>query len=55
MINGVAAVPIMVVMMLMTTNKKVVGGLRLPAPQKIVGWITTLVMLVVAISMIVTF
>ena len=54
-INGVAAVPIMVVMMLMTTNKKVVGGLRLPALQKIVGWIATLVMLIVAISMIATF
>ena len=29
-INGVAAVPIMIVMMLMTTNKKITGGVRLP-------------------------
>ena len=54
-INGVAAVPIMVIMMLMTTNKKIVGAVRLPTPQKVIGWIATAVMLTVAISMIVTF
>jgi Mn2+/Fe2+ NRAMP family transporter len=53
-INGVAAVPIMIVMMLMTTNKKITGGLRLPRPQKVIGWIATGVMLAVAASMLAT-
>jgi NRAMP (natural resistance-associated macrophage protein)-like metal ion transporter len=53
-INGVAAVPIMIVMMLMTTNEKITGSVRLPLPQKIVGWIATAVMLAVAASMVVT-
>jgi Mn2+/Fe2+ NRAMP family transporter len=53
-INGVAAVPIMIVMMLMTTNEKVTGSVRLPLLQKIVGWIATAVMFAVAASVIVT-
>ena len=53
-INGVAAVPIMIVMMLMTTNKKLTGELRLPTPQKVIGWIATGVMFAVAASMIAT-
>jgi Mn2+/Fe2+ NRAMP family transporter len=53
-INGVAAVPIMIVMMLMTSNKKITGGLRLPTPQKVIGWIATGAMFVVAGSMIAT-
>jgi NRAMP (natural resistance-associated macrophage protein)-like metal ion transporter len=54
-INGVVAVPIMIVMMLMTTDKKIVGELRLSIRQQIVGWLTTTVMLAVAVSMIATF
>ena len=53
-INGIAAVPIMIVMMLMTTNKKITGGIRLPTPQKVIGWIATGVMLAVAASMLAT-
>src|SRR5271166_5483885 len=53
-INGVAAVPIMIVMMLMTTNKKVTGALRLPALQTAIGWVATAVMFAVAASMIAT-
>ncbi|MBF6570406.1 MAG: divalent metal cation transporter [Candidatus Binataceae bacterium] len=53
-VNGAAAVPIMIVMMLMTTNKKITGSVRLPLPQKIIGWIATAIMLAVASSMIVT-
>jgi len=53
-INGVAAVPIMIVMMMMTTNKKITGGLRLPTPQKVIGWIATGVMFAVAASMLAT-
>jgi Mn2+/Fe2+ NRAMP family transporter len=53
-INGVAAVPIMIMMMLMTSNEKITGGIRLPTLQKIVGWIATAVMFAVAASMIAT-
>jgi NRAMP (natural resistance-associated macrophage protein)-like metal ion transporter len=53
-INGVAAVPIMIVMMLMTTNKNITGGLRLPIPQKVIGWIATGVMFAVATCMLAT-
>jgi NRAMP (natural resistance-associated macrophage protein)-like metal ion transporter len=53
-INGVAAVPIMIVMMHMTTNEKITGSVRLPLLQKIVGWSATAVMFAVAASMVVT-
>jgi Mn2+/Fe2+ NRAMP family transporter len=53
-INGVAAVPIMIVMMLMTTNKKITGGVRLPALQKAIGWAATGVMFAVAACMIIS-
>jgi NRAMP (natural resistance-associated macrophage protein)-like metal ion transporter len=53
-INGVAAMPIMLVMMLMTANPKLTGTLRLPMPQRIIGWLATAVMLVVAAGMIAT-
>jgi Mn2+/Fe2+ NRAMP family transporter len=53
-VNGVAAAPIMIMMMLMTSNKKIIGKVRLPFPQKVIGWIATGVMFAVAASMIVT-
>jgi NRAMP (natural resistance-associated macrophage protein)-like metal ion transporter len=53
-INGVAAVPIMFVMMLMTSNSKLTGTLRLPMPQRIVGWTATAIMFGVAAGMITT-
>jgi len=53
-INGVAAVPIMVVMMLMTANPKVTGTLRMNTRQKVLGWTATAVMLIVAVGMIAT-
>jgi NRAMP (natural resistance-associated macrophage protein)-like metal ion transporter len=53
-INGLAAVPIMFVMMLMTANPKLTGTLRLPMPQRIVGWAATAVMFTVAAGMIAT-
>ena len=53
-INGVVAVPIMVVMMMMTANPKVTGRLTLPLPQKLIGWLSTLVMFAVAAGMIAT-
>jgi len=53
-INGVAAVPIMFVMMLMTANPRLTGTLRLPMPQRIIGWTATVVMFAVAIGVIAT-
>ena len=53
-VNGIAAAPIMVVMMLMTANPKVTGTLRLPTYQKILGWTSTAVMSLVAVGMFAT-
>jgi NRAMP (natural resistance-associated macrophage protein)-like metal ion transporter len=51
-VNGVAAVPIMVAMMMMTSNPKVIGAVKLPGPQKIIGWVATSIMLLVAVGMV---
>jgi Mn2+/Fe2+ NRAMP family transporter len=51
-INGVTAVPIMVVMMLMTGNPKVTGTLRLPLRQKVFGWVSTAVMFLAVAGMV---
>ena len=47
-INGMCAGPIMVLVMLMTTNRAITGGLEFPKPQWVIGWISTGVMLAVA-------
>jgi hypothetical protein len=44
----------MLLMILMTSNPKITGTLALPLPQKVFGWIATLVMLMVAVGMIAT-
>jgi Mn2+/Fe2+ NRAMP family transporter len=53
-INGLSAGPIMVLIMLMTTNQKLTGKLQLSGLQWIFGWIATAAMLVVALGMILT-
>ena len=53
-INGVVAVPIMVIMMLLTANPKVTGSLKLPRTQKVIGWLSTAVMFGVAAGMVAT-
>jgi Mn2+/Fe2+ NRAMP family transporter len=53
-INGVVAVPVMIVMMLMTANPKITGALRLSLPKKIIGWTATAVMFLVAVGMFAT-
>ena len=50
--NGVCAGPIMVLVMLMTTNKAITGGLKFSRPQWVLGWISTAVMLAVAACML---
>jgi Mn2+/Fe2+ NRAMP family transporter len=53
-INGVVAVPIMIIMMLLTANPSVTGSLKLPMPHRITGWIATAVMFAVAVGMFAT-
>jgi NRAMP (natural resistance-associated macrophage protein)-like metal ion transporter len=53
-INGVVAVPVMAMMMLLTHNKKVMGSFILPGYLRWVGWLATLVMLLASAGMFVT-
>jgi len=53
-INGLSAGPIMILIMLMASDRKLTGKLRLPKLQWIVGWMSTLAMLAVAVGMLVT-
>ena len=53
-INGVVAVPIMVLMMLMGRNKEVMGDFILTTRTTIVGWISTLIMFAAAVGMFLT-
>lgn len=50
-INGVLAVPIMVLMMFMANNKKIVGDIRLSAILKTTGWGCTLAMIAAVVMM----
>lgn len=50
-VNGVVAVPIMVVMMWIGGNKLILGNYTLTLRHKILGWIATLVMLSPVIAM----
>lgn len=53
-INGVVAVPLMVVMMLMSSRAKVMGQFTIPWVLKIFGWLATAAMAAAAIVMFVT-
>jgi Mn2+/Fe2+ NRAMP family transporter len=50
-VNGVLATPLMVVMMLIATNKRIMGRLTLPIPLRIIGWAATAVMAMVSAAM----
>ena len=54
-INGVVAVPVMVMMMLLAVRPKVMGPFVLPWPLAALGWASTGVMVVAAIGMFATF
>jgi NRAMP (natural resistance-associated macrophage protein)-like metal ion transporter len=51
-INGVAAVPIMAIMMLIATRKTIMGNFTLPPALRVLGWIATVVMTLAALAMI---
>jgi Mn2+/Fe2+ NRAMP family transporter len=53
-INGVIAVPIMVVMMLMATRSEVMGPFVIRRRLKILGWLATAAMALAVITMVVT-
>ena len=53
-INGVVAVPLMVVMMLMTMRRDIMGEFTLPRPLWAVGWLSTAVMALAVAAMFAT-
>jgi NRAMP (natural resistance-associated macrophage protein)-like metal ion transporter len=53
-INGVAAVPLMVVMMIMTMQSKVMGRFTLPRWLWAIGWVSTAAMTFAVVTMLAT-
>jgi Mn2+/Fe2+ NRAMP family transporter len=53
-INGIVAVPIMIMMMLMAESRKVMSKFELKLPLKTIGWLATIVMALAAAGMFVT-
>jgi NRAMP (natural resistance-associated macrophage protein)-like metal ion transporter len=53
-INGVAAGPIMAVMMVMTSDRRIMGQFTLKMPLRVVGWVATIVMLAAAVGLFAT-
>ncbi len=53
-INGVAAVPIMVMIMHLASHKAAMGQFEVHASLKIVGWLATVVMAIAAVGMFAT-
>jgi NRAMP (natural resistance-associated macrophage protein)-like metal ion transporter len=54
MINGVVAVPVMIVVMLLSANRKVMGEFSIPILLKIIGWVATAAMFLATVAMFVT-
>jgi Mn2+/Fe2+ NRAMP family transporter len=53
-INGVIAVPLMVVIMLLAARRKVMGKFSISLRLKVVGWLATVVMAAAAVVMFAT-
>ena len=53
-VNGVVAAPIMVMIMLLASRRKVMGSFRLPRRLTILGWTATFVMAAVTVAMFAT-
>lgn len=53
-LNGVAAVPLMLIIMTMATSRTVMGTFVLPTYLKVVGWLAALVMSMVFAGLVVT-
>ena len=53
-VNGVVAVPVMVMMMLLSSNQKAMGRFLLPKTLKAIGWLSVLAMAAATIGMFAT-
>jgi NRAMP (natural resistance-associated macrophage protein)-like metal ion transporter len=53
-INGIVAVPLMVMLMIMSANAAIVGRFSLPNYLRIVGWVATAVMFAASVAFIVS-
>lgn len=53
-INGIVAVPLMVMLLMMSANKAIVGKFSLPPYLRVAGWAATAVMLVASLAFIVS-
>jgi Mn2+/Fe2+ NRAMP family transporter len=53
-INGVVALPVMAMMMLITSNKAIMGRFTIVGGRRIIGWLATAIMAAAAIGMLVT-
>ena len=53
-LNGVVAVPLMLVIMTMATSRSVMGKFVLPTYLKLVGWLAALVMTMVCAGLVLT-
>jgi NRAMP (natural resistance-associated macrophage protein)-like metal ion transporter len=53
-INGVVAVPVMAIMMIMTTREKIMGQFVVVGLLRAVGWIATAVMAAAVVGMVIT-
>jgi Mn2+/Fe2+ NRAMP family transporter len=49
-VNGILAAPLMAVMMVIATNPRIMGPLRLPRPMLVIGWFATSVMAIAALG-----
>jgi NRAMP (natural resistance-associated macrophage protein)-like metal ion transporter len=53
-INGLVAVPVMIVMMLLSGDSNVMGKFGITGPLRAVGWVATLVMAAAAVALVAT-
>jgi Mn2+/Fe2+ NRAMP family transporter len=53
-INGVVAIPVMAMMMLITSNKAIMGRFTVVGSRRIVGWLATAIMAGATVGMAVT-
>lgn len=53
-LNGMAAVPLMIVIMAMATSRKVMGTFVLPIYLKVTGWLAALVMSMVCVGLVIS-
>jgi Mn2+/Fe2+ NRAMP family transporter len=53
-INGIVAVPVMAIMMLMAVDARIMGEFTIPSAMRVIGWAATSVMALAVIGMAVT-